>query len=96
MAGSGPRHRYQRGRRDDTLSALIEALYWGRDDADAWSDLWTWRRLRRTFDVARLVCAGAVDPGRCAVQLLSISEQRDRLRRLTLPKASDSVRDCGS
>jgi hypothetical protein len=31
--------RYQCGRRDDTLSALIEALYWGRGNDHAWSEL---------------------------------------------------------
>ena len=31
--------RYQSGRRDDTLSALIEALYWDRGNDQAWSEL---------------------------------------------------------
>jgi hypothetical protein len=31
--------RYQSGRPDDTLSALIEALYWDRGNAHAWSEL---------------------------------------------------------
>jgi tetratricopeptide (TPR) repeat protein len=31
--------RYQRGRRDDTLTAYIEALYWDRGNPDAWHEL---------------------------------------------------------
>jgi hypothetical protein len=31
--------KYQRGHRDDTLTALVESLYWDRDNADAWSEL---------------------------------------------------------
>ena len=31
--------RYQKGRRDDTLAAIVGALYFRRDNAEAWSDL---------------------------------------------------------
>jgi hypothetical protein len=37
--GLGRATRHQRGRRDDTLTAVIEALYCARDNADAWSEL---------------------------------------------------------
>lgn len=37
--GVGRATRYQGGRRDDALTALVEALYWGRGNADAWWEL---------------------------------------------------------
>ena len=37
--GVGRSTRYQSGHRDATLQALIEALYWGRSNADAWREL---------------------------------------------------------
>jgi tetratricopeptide (TPR) repeat protein len=37
--GAGRSTRYQKGRRDDTLRAFIEVLYWGRSNSDAWADL---------------------------------------------------------
>jgi len=37
--GVGRSTRYQKGRRDDTLQAFIEALYWNRSNADAWAEL---------------------------------------------------------
>jgi tetratricopeptide (TPR) repeat protein len=37
--GAGRSTRYQKGRRDDTLRAFIEALYWDRGNLDAWIDL---------------------------------------------------------
>jgi tetratricopeptide (TPR) repeat protein len=37
--GVGRATRYQRGRRDDALMALVEALYWGRSNSDAWWEL---------------------------------------------------------
>lgn len=37
--GVGRSTRYQKGRRDDTLQAFIEALYWNRGNADAWAEI---------------------------------------------------------
>jgi tetratricopeptide (TPR) repeat protein len=37
--GVGRSTRYQKGRRDDTIHAFIESLYWDRSNLDAWLEL---------------------------------------------------------
>jgi len=82
--GLGRATKYQRGRRDDTLTALIEALYWDRDNTGAWSELVD--LASAAPHVPTLLALHARMPfGTRAVvlpQLLSMSEQRDRLGRL--------------
>ena len=82
--GLGRTARYQRGRRDDTLSALIEALYSGRDNADAWSALVDLASAAPHVSTLLALYARMPFGTRAGVlqQLLSISEQRDRLGRL--------------
>ena len=82
--GLGRATRYQRGRRDDTLSALIEALYWGRDNADAWSALVDLASAAPHVSTLLALYARVPFGTRAGVlqQLLSISEQRDKLGRL--------------
>lgn len=77
--------RYQKGRRDDTLAAIMQALYFRRDNAEAWSEL---------IDVASaaphvptLLALFARVPvevrGGVLAQLLSISHGRDRMCNLS-------------
>ena len=82
--GVGRAIRYQRGRRDDTLTALIEALYWGRDNADAWSELVDFASAAPHVPTLLALYARVPFGTRAGVlrQLLSMSEQRDRLGRL--------------
>ena len=82
--GLGRATRYQRGRRDDTLTALIEALYWDRDNADAWSELVDLASAAPHVPTLLALYARVPFGTRAGVlpQLLSMSEQRDRLGRL--------------
>jgi tetratricopeptide (TPR) repeat protein len=82
--GLGRATRYQRGRRDDALSALIEALYWDRNNADAWSELVD--LASAAPHVPNLLAVYARIPfgtrARVLKRLLIMSEQHDRLGRL--------------
>jgi hypothetical protein len=82
--GLGRATRYQRGRRDDTLSALIEALYWGRGSADAWSELVDLASAAPHVPTLLVLYARVPFGTRASVlqQLLNMSEQRDRMGRL--------------
>jgi tetratricopeptide (TPR) repeat protein len=82
--GLGRATRYQRGRRDDTLTMLIEALYWGRDNADAWSELVDLASAAPHVPTLLALYARVPFGTRACVlpQLLSMSEQRDKLGRL--------------
>lgn len=86
--------RYQGGRRDDTLSALIEALYWDRGDADAWSELVDFASAAPHVPMLLALFARMPPESRAAVlsQLLCISEGRDRLGRMPAA-AGDRLRD---
>ena len=86
--------RYQRGRRDDTLSALIEALYWGRGNAAAWSELIDY--ISAVPRVPMLLAIFAHIPSENRVdtlsQLLLISEGHGRLTQLNAA-AGERLRD---
>jgi tetratricopeptide (TPR) repeat protein len=78
--------RYQRGRRDDTLAALIEALYWGRGNEHAWSELVEYVSAAPHVPMLLALFERVPFENRTDVltQLLRISEGRDRLGRLHL------------
>lgn len=82
--GLGRATRYQRGRRDDTLTALIEALYWGRDNARAWSELVDLASAAPHVPTLLALYVRVPFGTRKGVlsQLLRMSEQHDRLGRL--------------
>lgn len=86
--------RYQRGRRDDTLIALIEALYWERGNADAWSELVEFTSAAPHVPTLLAIFARMPFESRAGVisQLLSISEGHDRLGRLH-PAAGERLRE---
>lgn len=86
--------RYQRGRRDDTLAALIEALYWNRGNADAWSELMEYMSAAPHVPTLLAIFTRMPFESRASVisQLLSISEGRDRLGRLH-PAAGERLRE---
>jgi len=73
--------RYQRGRRDDTLSALIEALYWGRGNDHAWWELVDYASAAPHVPMLIALFARVPFENRAGVlsQLLRMSEGRDRL-----------------
>jgi len=76
--------RYQSGRRDDTLSALIEALYWDHRNDQAWSELVDYASAAPHAPM--LLALYARVPAQCKPdvlgQLLTMSEGHDRLGRL--------------
>jgi hypothetical protein len=76
--------RYQSGRRDDTLSALIEALYWDRGNDQAWSELVDYASAAPCVQMLLTLFAHVPSLGRPGVlgQLVVISEGHDRLGRL--------------
>ena len=76
--------RYQSGRRDDTLSALIEALYWDRGNDQAWSELVDYASAAPYVQMLLTLFAHVPSLGRPGVlgQLVVISEGHDRLGRL--------------
>jgi len=82
--GLGRATRYQRGRRDDALTALIEAVYWGRDNARAWSELLDLVSAAPHVPTLLALYARVPFETRKSVLslLLSMTEQRDRLGRL--------------
>jgi hypothetical protein len=86
--------RYQRGRRDDTLSALIEALYWGRGNDHAWSELVDYASAAPHVPMLRALFARVPFENRAGVlsQLLRMSEGRDRLG-LLYPAAGARLRE---
>lgn len=86
--------RYQRGRRDDTLLALIEALYWGRGNDHAWSELVDYASASPHVPMLLALFARVPFENRAGVlsQLLRISEGRDRLG-LLHPAAGARLRD---
>ncbi|MFG1975514.1 hypothetical protein ACGFJC_39805 [Nonomuraea fuscirosea] len=76
--------RYRTGRRDDTLAAYVEALYYNRDNPDTWRELIEYASsaphipvLVDLFAISPL----AVRPTLLAV-LVSIADGRDRMRNL--------------
>ena len=85
--------RYQRGRRDDALAAFVEALFWDRGSAEAWSELVEMASF--TPDVPTLVELFARVPfgTRRGVlrELLIVSHGRDRLGRMS-PEAGQLMR----
>ena len=85
--------RYQRGRRDDALAAFVEALFWARGNAEAWSELVDMASL--TPDVPSLVELFARVPfgTRRGVlrELLIVSHGHDRLGRMS-PEAGQLLR----
>ena len=76
--------RYQRGRRDDALAALIEALYWDRGNARAWSELVDLASAAPHVPTLLALYARIPFGSRAGVlsHLLSMSEQHDRMGRL--------------
>ena len=86
--------RYQRGRRDDTLSALIEALYWGRGNAAAWSELIDYISALPRVPMLLAIFAHIPSENRVDAlsQLLLISEGHGRLTRLNAA-AGERLRD---
>lgn len=92
--GLGRATRYQRGHRDETLTALIEALYWGRDNAGAWSELVDLASAAPHVPTLLALYARMPFGTRADVlsQLLSMSEQRDRLGRLN-PAQGELLRE---
>lgn len=78
--------RYQKGRRDDTLAAIVWALYFRRENAEAWSDLTDMAsaapHVPTLLAIFSRVPAEARD--RVLAQLVSMSHGRDRLGRLSL------------
>ncbi len=86
--------RYQSGRRDDTLTALIEALYWDRGNDQAWSELVDYASAAPHVPMLLALFAHVPPPSMPALvsQLLRISEGRDRLGRLN-PAAGPQLRD---
>lgn len=76
--------RYQHGRRDDTLSALIEALYWGRDNDSAWSELLDYVSAAPHMPMLLALFGRIPVKSRQAVlsQFIAISEGRDRCGRM--------------
>jgi tetratricopeptide (TPR) repeat protein len=85
--------RYQRGRRDDALAAFVEALFWERRNAEAWSELVEMASF--TPDVPTLVELFARVPfgNRPGVlrELLIVSHGHDRLGRMS-PEAGQLLR----
>ncbi len=92
--GVGRATRYQRGRRDDALTALIEALYWGRGNADAWWELVD--EASAAPHVPTLLALFARVPfevrGGVLDALLSMSHGHDRLGQLS-PAAGERLRE---
>jgi tetratricopeptide (TPR) repeat protein len=86
--------RYQRGRRDDTLSALIEALYWGRGNAAAWSELIDYISALPRVPMLLAIFAHIPSENRVDAlsQLLLISEGHGRFARLNTA-AGERLRD---
>lgn len=83
--GVGNSTRYQRGRRDDTLHAFIEALYWDRSNSDAWRGLLDMASAAPHAPTLIGLFARVpfeIRPG-VLRQLLAMSYGRDRLGRLS-------------
>jgi hypothetical protein len=85
--------RYQPGRRDDFLGAVIEAVYWDRANGEAWAELVDY--ASSAPHVATLVALFARVPlaarSRVLQQLLSMSRGTDRLGRMS-PEAGEDLR----
>jgi hypothetical protein len=77
--------RYQKGRRDDTLAAIVQALYLQRDNAEAWSELIDLASAAPHVPTLLALFARAPVEVRDGVlaQLLSISYGRDRMGNLS-------------
>ena len=86
--------RYQRGRRDDTLSSLIEALHCNRDNASAWSELVDLASAAPHIPTLLAIYARIPFVTREDVlqQFLRMSEQHDRLGRLA-PAEGEQLRE---
>ncbi len=84
MAGYSPGYSVSEGRRDDTLAAIVQALYFRRDNAEAWSELID--LASAAPHVPTLLALFARVPmqvrGGVLAQLLSISHGRDRMGNL--------------
>jgi len=106
--GVGRATRYQRGRRDDALSALIEALYWERGDADAWWELVDQASAAPYVPTLLALFTRIPFEARAGVldALLTISHGHDRMGRLNtaagerlregLLQVAESQRDAGT
>lgn len=85
--------RYQRGRRDDALTAYVEALYLDREHAEAWCELVDFASAAP--HVPTLTGLLARSPIACRTPLLSrllaVSYQADRLGRMS-PAAGNRLR----
>jgi hypothetical protein len=92
--GVGRATRYQRARRDDTLGALVEALYWGRSNAGAWSDLIEFASAAPHAPTLLALFARIPHEVRGSVldQLLYMSRGHDRLGRMS-PAAGVQLRE---
>lgn len=76
--------RYQSGRRDDTLSALIEALYCDRGNDQAWAELLDYASAAPRVPMLLALFGRVPAQSKPAVlrQLLAASQGQDRLGRL--------------
>lgn len=76
--------RYQRGRRDETLTAWIEALYWDRSNGPAWCELLDYASAAPSVPMLLALFKRIPVENRKEVlsQLLSMSEGHDRFGRL--------------
>lgn len=79
--GVGRATRYQRGHRDETLHAFIEALYWERGNVDAWRELLDIASAAPHVPTLIGIVARVPFESRPSVlnQLLTMSYGRDRL-----------------
>jgi tetratricopeptide (TPR) repeat protein len=92
--GVGRSTRYQRGRRDDTLHAFVEALYWERGNVDAWCELVDLASAAPHVPTLIELVARVPFESRPSVlnQLLTMSYGRDRLGRVS-PDKGKHLRD---
>ena len=92
--GVGRATRYQRGRRDDALTALVEALYWERSNADAWWELVDLASAAPHVPTLLALFARVPFEARPGVldAFLSMSHGHDRMGRLS-PAAGERLRE---
>jgi tetratricopeptide (TPR) repeat protein len=85
--------RYQKGRRDDTLAAFVEALRWDRANADAWCELLDMSATAPHIPtlVALFVRIPLKTRPLAARQLLTLSRGQDRLGKMS-PSAGERLR----
>jgi tetratricopeptide (TPR) repeat protein len=85
--------RYQRGRRDEALAAVVEALFWDRGKAEAWSDLIEMASFAPHVPTLLDVFSRIPFEARPVIleDLITISNGHDRLGRLN-PEAGKRLR----